>query len=300
MSDLERDADRPGQPPELPPAPLPFLLNLGLVQRALREIFWVTVTLSLLLGSVSGLLAWAMPRIQDRMLRRNRVPGFVRELRNSLLGIDNSMGASPADLGIAIAWSHPIIIALIAAHAIIVCTRILAAEVERGTVDVLLALPVSRLRLFLSETFAWFMSAVMLFAGMYAGTFVGSRFVEENLRPDFVNLLVVLANLVLVYSCIGMIAMVGAVMWDRRVRAVLAAIIITVLSVLINFLHTLDDSLAFTKQFRFLSILDYYRPIDALMNGNWPWRNLGVLAGVTLGLWIIAAAWLSRRDVTTT
>ncbi len=291
------------QPPaqaELPPAPLPFLLNLGLVQRALREIFWVTVTLSLLLGSVSGLLAYAMPRIQERVMRRNRVPGFVRELRNSLLGIDNSMGASPADLGIAIAWSHPIIIALVAAHAIIVCTRILAAEVERGTVDVLLALPVSRFRLFLSETFAWFMSAVMLFAGMYAGTYVGSRFVAENLRPDFTNLLVVLANLVLVYSCIGMIAMLGAVMWDRRVRAVLAAIILTVLSVLINFLHALDDSLEFTKQFRFLSILDYYRPIDALMSGNWPWQNLGVLAGTTLGLWILAVVWLSRRDVTTT
>jgi multisubunit Na+/H+ antiporter MnhB subunit len=94
--------------------------------------------------------------------------------------------------------------------------------------------------------------------------------------------------------------MLFATLSDRRVRAVLAVVILTVSSVLVSFLYLLDKSLAFTKQIAFLSVMEYYRPIGILMEGQIPWRNLGILGGITAGLWILTAIILSRRDVTTT
>ncbi|MBY0262271.1 MAG: hypothetical protein K2Q20_07990, partial [Phycisphaerales bacterium] len=92
----------------------------------------------------------------------------------------------------------------------------------------------------------------------------------------------------------------AAVITDRRVRAVLVVLVLTVFSLLINFLYTLDPALEFTKRLRFLSFLEYYKPIQMLMDNSVPWRNMGILAGLSLGLWIAAGVWLSRRDVTTT
>lgn len=274
-------------------------INLGLVQRSLREILWTTITLALFLGSISALLAYALPRIQARFMQRNFIPPGVRQFRDAIFGFD-SASAGVAEVAFSLAWSHPIVIALLSAHAIIVCTRILAAEVERGTVDVLLALPVSRLRLLASETLAWLLSAGIVLGAILAGSYVGSRFILEEYRPDFGKLLVVLVNLALVYGVIGTSSILMGVLTDRRVRAVLTVLVITVFSVLISFLHTLDPSLEFTKNLRFLSVLDYYKPIRVLMDGSWPWRDIAILGGACLGLWSAAAVVLARRDVTTT
>ncbi len=273
--------------------------NLGLVIRAVREVFWTTVVLAVISGAISGLLAYALPRVQARFMQRNFIPPGVREFRNAMFGFDGA-GSSVSDIAFSLAWSHPIVIALLSAHAIIVCTRVLAGEVERGTVDVLLALPVSRLRLFASETLAWALSAALLLGAVYAGSWVGSRFIVEAHRPDFGRLLMVLCNLALVYGVIGTTALFGAIVSDRRVRAVLATIILTVFSVLINFLYTMDPSLAFTKHLKFLSVLDYYRPIRMLMDAAWPWRDMAILGGAIAVLWTSALVVLSRRDITTT
>jgi ABC-type transport system involved in multi-copper enzyme maturation permease subunit len=232
-------------------------------------------------------------------MQRQFIPPGVKQFRDAILGLD-STGAGVSEVAFAIAWSHPIVLALLSAHAIMVCTRVLAGEVERGTVDVLLALPVSRFRLLASETLAWLMMAALVLGSVYAGSYVGAQFVKPEFRPDWSKLFKVLCNLSLVYAIIGCVALLLAHYTDRRVRAVLAVIVVTIFSLLINFLHTLDPALEFTKRLAFLSFLDYYKPIGMLMTGDWPWKDLAILAGACLTLWIATAIILSRRDVTTT
>lgn len=276
---------------------LPFP-NLGLIHRALRETLWTTLSLSGALFAIAALLAYALPRVQARFMQRQFIPPGVREFRNAVLGIDSTSG-SVGDIAFSIALVHPIIIALLAAHAIIVCTRILAAEVERGTVDVLLALPVTRLALFVSETAAWLFTAFIILFSIYAGCYFGSRFINPDYRPNFTNMILVISNLALVYTVIGTFGLLASVTTDRRVRAVLFVMLITIFSVLINFLYTLDPSLEFTKRLKFLSVLDYYKPSAMLSKGTIPWRDFGILAGASMTLWTLAAIRLVRRDVTT-
>lgn len=274
-------------------------MNFGLFQRAMREVLWTTLVFAGITGTISGLLAYALPRIQERFMQRNFIPPAVREFRNAMFGFDGA-GARASDIAFALAWSHPILLALLSAHAIMVCTRILASEVERGTVDILLSMPASRWKLYVTETLAWLACGVVLLGSVYVGSYLGAMAIKPELRPDFSRLALVLGNLALVYTLIGTAAMFAAVWTDRRVRAVLAVLVLTVFSLLINFLYTLDASLEFTKRLRFLSFLEYYKPIQMLMDNSVPWKNMGILGGISLALWVAAGVWLSRRDVTTT
>ncbi len=274
-------------------------LNLGLLHRAWREIAWTSLVFAMVVGSISGLLSYALPRIQARFAQRQFIPPGVRQFRDAIFGFDSS-GAGVSDIAFALAWSHPIVLALLSAHAIMVCTRVPAAEVERGTIDVLFALPVSRWSVLVSETAAWILSAALVLGAVYAGSFVGAQFIKPEYRPDWSRLAMVFANLTLVYTLIGTAAMLAATVTNRRTWAILAALILTVASLLINFLYTLDPSLEFTKRLAFLSFLDYYRPIRVLMEGAWPLRDMAILGGAAGAIWIAAGVWLSRRDITTT
>jgi ABC-2 type transport system permease protein len=286
--------------PPLRPAPLlAGLASLGLIIRALREVLLTTLVFAGLLGAISMLLSIALPRIQERFMRRQFIPPGLQQFRDALFGMD-TRGAGIADVAFSLAWSHPIIIALLAAHAIVVCTRVLAGEVERGTADVLLALPVSRTRLLISETIAWLLSACVLFGGLLLGTWLGSLRLDQALRPDWSKLLTILPNLVLVYLVVGLIALLASMASDRKVRAVLTAVVITIVSIVINFLYTLDSSLEFTKAIAFLSLLDYYRPLRVMLSGEWPVRDMLILATLCAALWTTALIVLRQRDVATT
>jgi ABC-type transport system involved in multi-copper enzyme maturation permease subunit len=291
---------QPAQQQAPRPGPLlAGLVSVGLVLRALREVFWTTLIFASVLGSIAYLLSIALPRIQARFMSRGFVPPGVQQFRDAMMGMD-TRGAGVAEVAFSLAWSHPIVIALLAAHAIVVCTRVLAGEVERGTVDVLLALPVSRTRLLMSETLAWIISACILFGGLLGGTYLGTLRIDEAMRPDWSRLLMALPNLVLVYACIGLLALLASMMSDRKIRAVLTAVIALVFSVVINFLYTLDASLEFTKNFAFLSLLHYYKPLRVMLTGEWPTRDLLTLAGVSLAMWVAALVVLRRRDIATT
>lgn len=274
-------------------------LNIGLLHRAWREIAWTSIVFAMVVASISGLLAYALPRIQARFAQRQFVPPGLKQFRDALFGFD-STSAGVSEIAFAIALSHPIVLSLLSAHAIMVCTRVPAAEVERGTVDILFALPVSRWSIFISETAAWLCSAVIVVGAVFVGSYVGAQFIRPEYRPDWSKLAMVLANLALVYGVIGSAGLLAATITNRRVWAVLSVLILTVASLLINFLHTLDPALEFTKKVAFLSFLDYYRPIRTLMEGTWPLRDMAILGGAMASLWTVAGVWLSRRDITTT
>jgi ABC-2 family transporter protein len=173
----------------------------------------------------------------------------------------------------------------------LVQTRVPAAEVERGTIDVLLALPVSRWNLYVSETAAWLLTALLTLGAMFGGAYFGAQFIKPEIRevatPDWGRLLMVLANLGLVYVVVGCIASLFTTLIDRRTWAVLCTLVLTLFSLLVSFLHTIDPALEFTKSMRFLSVLDYYKPLAILRSGEWQVRDMTILFSTALTLWIV-------------
>lgn len=273
-----------------------WLLNIGLVRRALRETLPTTVLFAATLGFISGMLAFALPAVQARFMQRSFIPQPLLQFRNMLLGVNDGGAGSVSEIAFAIAWSHPIMLILLCAHAIIVCTRLPAGEIERGTIDVLMGLPISRWQLYISETIAWMITTLMILGAVYFGSYVGAQFIKPEYRPDWGKLAMVLANLGLVYSTVGVAALTAATIADRRGRAIVAVLVLSVGSLLINFLQLLWEP---AEKIKFLSFLTYYRPVVMLRTGTWPLTDVLVLGAATIGLWILAGWLLSRRPLTT-
>lgn len=270
------------------------MINKGLVRRALREMAPTTLLCAALLATISGLLAYALPQFQARVIQRAMPPAFM-QMRNVMLGVD-AKGGGIADIAFSIAWSHPVVMILLLAQAIIACTRVPAGEIERGSIDMLMGLPISRRQLFMSETVAWLLGGCVMLAAVYGGSYVGAQFIREEYRPHWGKLLMVLVNLGFVYAVVGAAAMAASAMSDRRGRAVIAVLVLSVGSLLINFLELLWEP---AKNVAFLSFMHYYRPVGMLMGGQWPWWDLGILGGIAVVLWFVAGIVLGRRALTT-
>ena len=60
------------------------MMNIGLVRRALREMAATTLLCAALLATISGLLAFALPQFQARMIQRKgrgERPATIRRRR---------------------------------------------------------------------------------------------------------------------------------------------------------------------------------------------------------------------------
>jgi ABC-2 type transport system permease protein len=271
-------------------------INFGLVQRSLRETWATTLIFALLVGGFSALLAYVLPGVQERFLQRNFIPPQLLQIRNALLGVDGAT-TSVAQFAFGLAWAHPVVMTLVFAHAVMLVTRVPAGEVERGTMDVLLGLPVSRWTLHVSESAAWVISGAVLLGSMFAGSYLGAQFIKPANRPEWDGILIVLVNLAGVYFVAGTAGLLAATCTNRRGRAVLWVLIFIVGSMLLFLLRSLWEP---ADKFGFLSLMHYYRPAVILRAGEWPVRDLIVLGSGMAVLWVLSGVILSRRALTTT
>ncbi len=123
-------------------------MNRGLLIKSIREVWLTTALLGLALAGFEALLAYIIPIFYEELTDQLANLKFVQNILKVLLGseIDGAIGRVAMT---SIPWVHPIVLALVWAHGIILCTRLPAEEIERGTIGVLLALPVSRTRVYL-------------------------------------------------------------------------------------------------------------------------------------------------------
>lgn len=271
-------------------------MNTGLLRKALRELLLTTLLLGAFLGLAEGLLTYVLTSRQAQFAQRIADVPFLQSFLKGLLGVETAGAIGPGMLA-AVAWVHPVILSIAWAHAIIVATRVPAGEIERGTIDVLLGLPISRRELWLTETVACVLAGAAVMLAAAAGHLLGARFLDPALRlpPERVGIIVV--NLFAVYLAVGALAMLLSALSDRRGRAIAIAFGIAVSSILINYLSQVWAS---AESIAFLSILQYHRPLLVMRDGAWPVRDLAVLGSVSLAFWLAAGVVMSRRDVTTT
>jgi hypothetical protein len=270
-------------------------MNRGVMIKALHELWPTTLLLGLILMALQGVLSYVLPTFQREFSSQILQLPFIRTLVQAMLGMDVSEGLGPRVFG-AIAWVHPVVLATVWAHAIICCTRTPAAEVDRGTIDVLLSLPISRWGLYCSETLVWLGSAVLLMCFAAAGNTLGSSGVPAESRPGALDLLIVLTNLLCLYLAVGAASWLLSSLSDRRGRAIGVVFVLLLASFLLNYLAQFWEP---AQRIQFLSLLRYYRPMFILRDGAWPLRDLSILLATALVLWVGGGIILSRRDLAT-
>src|ERR1700754_3378102 len=98
-------------------------MNRGLIIKALRETWSITALFGVALLVVETALSFVLPRFAEQLNQQLLQLQFLQGIIKALVGADVANGAGP-EIFKAIPWVHPVVMALVWAHAIVFCTRV--------------------------------------------------------------------------------------------------------------------------------------------------------------------------------
>jgi ABC-type transport system involved in multi-copper enzyme maturation permease subunit len=271
-------------------------VNRGLLLKSMRETAVATAILSAALLAIETILAAILPTLWNEFSGMLLQLEFFQTIIKALLGTDIGDVLGPEAI-MAIAWVHPVVLAIIWTHAIVLCTRVPVGEVDRGTIDVLFGLPVSRWRVYLSETAVLAASGVFLIAVGLLGYRLGSLLSGSGSAPPLRPLMAVTANFYCLYLAVGGLACLVSAVSDRRGRAIAVVFAILLASFLLNFLAQFWRPAEIVS---FLSLLSYHKPLVVMRGeGGWPLVDMAALFGFAAATWLAGGIWFARRDICT-
>jgi ABC-2 type transport system permease protein len=190
-------------------------------------------------------------------------------------------------------YVHPISIALLSVFAVGFATSSVAGERQRGTLEVLLARPISRRGLYLT-----LLAATLLFVGLgligyLAGAVVGSIATNVLDQLQLANLPALWLNSMLLYGGFGVIGLAMSVSFDRLGAPVGISLAVLLVMYFLEIIGSLLPDAAFLQPY---SLFHYLQAKDVLV-GNLPAANVAILAAV----WVVGigfALWyFPRRDI---
>jgi len=292
------------------------------------ECLWVKITqrvagqlLPLLMGLAS---AWPISKSQ---VESTLFEGPGKVMR-TLMGGENINLERAMDM-LSVGYVHPLVITILCIWAIGRSSGAIAGEIDRGTMELLLAQPLRRPRLILAHLCIDLMTIPLLCLSLWAGTFLGvfligpielsgedlKRFpFPVHLDPDALRLDPVAFGPGLWNVAALVFAVSGYTLWLSaagrfRSKVLGLAVFITLLQFLINVVGQFWDTIGMLRPF---TVFYYYQPQQIVLAHRWSvdlgqfWNNgqplfalnvLAVLAAVgTVGYGM--ALWtFSRRDL---
>ncbi|MGW4163424.1 ABC transporter permease subunit [Streptomyces sp. NPDC004788] len=206
---------------------------------------------------------------------------------------DVSIASHPGLLGAGL--THPFWIALQLTAIGSLAAAAVAADVESGTIELVMARPVTRTRLLAERTAALLLASAVLTAAATLTLAVGVA-LSPSLHRD-VGLGGVFAAGLMGYGltlCVTGPALAVSAAGHRRAQVLGTVVAVGAVGFAVNFVALAWHPAA---PLRYLSPFHYYTPGDALAHGAVLWARLGVLAGTgALGL-LLAHLLLRRRDM---
>lgn len=270
-------------------------MNHGVLRKSFREAGPTAMIFAVALGAVECMFAYIIPTIVPEFADQMAQMPFVRDMIRGLLGAELSELAGPGTIT-ALAWIHPITLTLIWAAQITIATRFPAGEIDQGTIDVVAALPVSRWSLYTSVTGITLATGLLLIGFAWMGFTVGGQLIAPDERPPARAIVIILGNLFMLYLCVSGLASLVSAVSSHRGRAVGVTLAFLIASFLVNFLAPfwpVADAISF------LSLMDYYEPVEIIREAVWPFRDMLVLALAGVAMWLAGGIAFARRDICT-
>jgi ABC-2 type transport system permease protein len=266
-------------------------------------IFWKTArdSASLILAASLGIAAfvvlfvWAMIDMGEQLLEFLRQIPFIRQIFEFGFGIDIS-GEVSITILLAVCFTHGVVLMLSWAVVIATTSRVTAGEIERGTADLLLTLPVTRSEVYFSATLVWVIASMVLAICPLIGLWIGISIFETEEEVLISRFVKPAFNFFFLLLAIGGISSLISSCIDRRGLAVATVVGVLLVSVVLNFIEPFIPAI---EQIRFLGLLNYFRPVDVVRLGEWPIMEMGVLIALAVVSWTIGLIVFHRKDIPT-
>jgi ABC-2 type transport system permease protein len=194
---------------------------------------------------------------------------------------------------IALGYVHPISIILVSVFAIGFASSSIAGERQRGTLEVLLARPLSRRGVYLTLLVATVVFIGLILASASVGTVIGSAAagIVDQLHAERLPMLWL--NGVLLWSAFGAIALAASASFDRLTPALGITMAVVVVSYFFEILGSLWPDAAGLQPYS----LFHYLAASDILNGTVDGAGIALLAVVAAIAIVVALVVFPRRDL---
>jgi ABC-2 type transport system permease protein len=222
----------------------------------------------------------------------------LRELANSgfipeqLLNIGSgSLFTLPGAL--TLGFQHPLALAFLGIFAVGTTTASIAGERERGTLEVLLARPLSRRGLYLTVALAAILLLAIELAAIMAGQWTGIALQGISSQIDLSQMPLVFANGLLLWAAFGAFGLAASVSFDRHGPALGLTMGYLLLHYFLEILGSLWTDVAWSQEY---SLFHHWQPAEILAGEIDP-LDLVILGAAVLIPVVYALVVFPRRDL---
>jgi ABC-2 type transport system permease protein len=192
-----------------------------------------------------------------------------------------------------IGFQHPLALAFMGIFAIGTTTGAIAGERERGTLEVLLARPLSRRGLYLTVAAAVTVLLVSELGSMLGGQWVGMVFLDLTGEIDAGGLPVVFLNGLMLWAAYAAFGLAASVSFDRHAPAIGLALAYLLLNYFLEILGSLWTDVAWSQEY---SLFHHFQPTEILAGEADPIDFLILTAAILVPV-VYALIVFPRRDL---
>ena len=270
---------------------------LALLRKQIHEARWTLGLSAAVLFGLGWLFVWVTSLNEAEIVRRlgdDSEQGRIQMLR--MMGITEE----PSSLSLIMAsWSHPFIFLLISIWAIGRGSAAVAAEVERGTMDLLLSRPIPRW-VYLSSSVIVSLAGLLILAGaLMAGASIAVNYNVLRERPAPFAMLRPAVNLAALGLPIYGYTLLASALDFVRWRATLIGSVLTLIGfvALVISLIPILQGMSWEPWVERISIFKAYNPVQAVNGGETYQLHLAILSGVGISCIALAFAAFAVRDL---
>ena len=222
--------------------------------------------------------------------------GRIQWMRN--LGV----AERPSSVAIMMAfWNHPFIVLLISIWAIGRGSAAVSAEIERGTLDMILSRPVSRSTYLASQVLVATVGLLILPAALFAGASIAVRYNVLREPPTFGTLVKPVLNLSALGLPIYGYTLLASALDQVRWRPTSIGSVLTLggfIAYVVSMIPVLQE-MSWRPWLERISIFKAYNPVELVTTGESLQFNLLILSGIGVSMIALAFVGFAIRDLPT-
>lgn len=269
-------------------------MNRTIFLKTLRDSAWLISICSAGIVSFVVIFVWAMLDMGPELLNFVSKFEFLRKIFSALgLQLDGDISVNTL---FSVCFTHAMVLLLSWSVIIATSTRSIVGEIEQGTADLLLTLPVTRPQVYFSTSLVWMFCSAGIAVCPIIGVAVGTMIFETEEVVQLRRYIAPAINFAALLFAVGGLSSLASCLVERRGHAIAMIVGLGVFSMMLTFI---EPFLKPIERFRFMGLLNYFRPVDVVRTGEFPTLNISILLLIGLSAWL-AGLWIyCKKDVPT-
>lgn len=269
------------------------MINRGLIRKNLRDSLLPFLFCAVGLIAFSFLFVGAMQTMGKELLAFvSKFPLLVKIFE---MGFGIKVGDSVSlQVLFGVCFTHLVTLSLSWIIVITCAMRPIVGEIENGTADQLLTLPVTRTQVFASNLISWIPLSVLAAFCPVLGIWLATLILGSDEPIEFSRYVPVALNLFALSFAVGGICSLVSAVSTKKSFVIGVVLTVCVSSVTLNFIEPFFPALGF---FRYLNLLNFFRPVDVIKESAIPWFNISVLLALGLVTWLVGLVYYLKRDI---